>query len=66
MEVDLTASQSASENEEIDKQAESYSEDNDIIDDIDETHDYGKKLRGHTQRHIQDNSNVITLRSNIT
>ncbi len=38
MEVDLTASQPESENEEIDTQAESDNEDNDIIDDTDEAH----------------------------
>lgn len=66
MEVDLTASQPESENEEINTQAESDSEDNDVIDDTDETHDYRKKLRSHTQRHRQDNSNFTTLTSNIT
>ncbi len=52
VDVDLAASQPESENEETDRQAESDSEDNDAIDDTDEIHDYRKKLRSHTHRHM--------------
>ncbi len=66
MGVDLTASQPDTENEEIDVQTESDSEENDVIDDTNETHVYMKKLRSHTQRFTQSNSNKLILTCNIT
>lgn len=38
----------------------------DVIDDTDETHEYRKKLRSHTQRHRHSNSDEILLICNIT
>ena len=39
---------------------------NDVLDDTDETHEYRRKLRSHTQRLRQDNSDKTVLICNIT
>ncbi len=61
MKADLTASGPDTENEEIDAQTELDSDDNNVIVDTDETYEYRKKLRSHTQRFIQSNSNKINI-----
>ncbi len=66
MEVDLTASRQDIENEEIDAQTESDREDNDVIDDTDDTHEYRKKLRNYKERFIEKTSKVKVLTCNIT
>ncbi len=67
MEVNLTASQLDTENEETDAKPESDTEENDDIDDTDEIHEYTrKKLRSHTQRFIQSKSDELILTCNIT
>ncbi len=66
MVVNLTASQLDTENEETEAQTESDSEENDVINNTDEAHEYRKKLRIHTQRLIQSNSNELILTDNIT
>ncbi len=46
-------------------QTKSLREDEDLIDDSNETHEYRKKLRSQTQRLRQSNSNIMSLICNI-
>ena len=66
MEVDLTVFQPDIESEEKHAETETEQEDNDLIDDTDESHEYIKKLTRHTQTFRQSDSDNVLLICNIT
>ncbi len=66
MKIDTMVDDEESHTQTDETQTESLREDEDLIDDSNETHEYRKKLRSHTQRLRQSNSNIVSLICNIT
>ncbi len=66
MKIDTMVDDEESHTQTDETQTESLREDEDLIDDSDETHEYRKKLRSHAQRLRQSNSNIVSLICNIT
>ncbi len=66
MKIDAMVDDEESHSQTDETQTESLREDEDLIEDSNEMHEYRKKLRSHTQRFRQSNSNIMSLICNIT